>query len=55
MDVESLALQYAEIRVLSAPFAIATIPVVGWLIALEKTLSVFYIQFFMYTPSPVIF
>ena len=47
VNVETLALQYAEIRVLSAPFAIATIPIVGWLIALEKTLSVFYIQFFI--------
>ena len=47
VDVETLALQYAEIRVLSAPFAIATIPVVGWLIALEKTLSVFFIQVFI--------
>ena len=46
-NVETLAFQYAEIRVLSAPFAIATIPIVGWLIALEKTLSVFYIQFFI--------
>ena len=44
VDVETLSFQYAEIRVLSAPFAIATIPVVGWLIALEKTLSVLFIQ-----------
>ena len=36
-NVEILAFQYIEIRALSAPFAIATIPVIGWLIALEKT------------------
>ncbi|MFL2812892.1 MAG: MATE family efflux transporter [Paracoccaceae bacterium] len=47
VNVETLALQYAEIRVLSAPFAIATIPVIGWLIALEKTLSVLFIQLFI--------
>ena len=47
VDVESLALKYAEIRILSAPFAIATIPVIGWLIALEKTLSVLFIQLFI--------
>ena len=44
VDVETLSFQYAEIRVLSAPLSIATIPVVGWLIALEKTLSVLFIQ-----------
>ena len=46
-NVEILALQYIEIRALSAPFAIATIPVIGWLIALEKTRSIFYIQIFI--------
>ena len=46
-SVETIALKYAEIRVLSAPFAIATIPLIGWLIALEKTLSVFVIQLFI--------
>ena len=29
LDVEKLSLEYAQIRVLSAPFAIATIPVIG--------------------------
>ena len=43
-NVEILALQYVEIRTLSAPFAIATIPVIGWLIALEKTRSIFYLS-----------
>ena len=47
VNVETLDLKFAEIRVLSAPFAIATIPIIGWLLALEKTLSVFYIQFFI--------
>ena len=46
-NVEILSLQYVEIRTLSAPFAIATIPVIGWLIALEKTRSIFYIQIFI--------
>ena len=36
-NVEILALQYVEIRTLSAPFAIATIPVIGWLIAVSYT------------------
>ena len=44
LAVETLAVEYANIRVLSAPFAIATIPIIGWLIALEKTFSIFIIQ-----------
>lgn len=47
VNVETLAFNYAEIRVLSAPFAVATIPIIGWLIALEKTVSVFLIQLFI--------
>ena len=43
-SVESIALAYVEIRILSAPFAIANITIIGWLIAMEKTLRVFSIQ-----------
>ena len=44
LSVESNALAYVEIRILSAPFAIANITIIGWLIAMEKTVRVFFIQ-----------
>ena len=43
-SVEKNALAYAQIRILSAPLAIANITVIGWLIAMEKTVRVFFIQ-----------
>ena len=43
-SVESNALAYVKIRILSAPFAIANITIIGWLIAMEKAVRVFFIQ-----------
>ena len=43
-SVEENALHYVQIRILSAPFAIANITIIGWLIAMEKTVRVFFIQ-----------
>ena len=46
-DVEELAQKYISIRVWSAPAAISLYGIVGWLIALERTKSVLFLQFFM--------
>ena len=46
-EVEKLAEKYFLIRVWSAPAAIALYGVIGWLIALERTISVLILQFFM--------
>lgn len=46
-EVESLARTYMEIRIFSAPAAIALYGLTGWLIALERTGSVFVIQLWM--------
>ena len=46
-SVEAHALTYVEIRVFSAPIAIANITLIGWLIAMERALRVFFIQFFV--------
>ena len=46
-DVEVLAQKYISIRVWSAPAAIGLYGIVGWLIALERTKSVLFLQFFM--------
>ena len=46
-DVEELAQKYISIRVWSAPSAIGLYGIVGWLIALERTKSVLFLQFFM--------
>ncbi len=45
--VEIAALSYVQIRIWSAPFAIANITIIGWLIAMEKTVRVFFIQLFI--------
>lgn len=45
--VETLARQYMEIRIYSAPAAIAIYGATGWLIAQERTRAVFAIQFLM--------
>ena len=47
IEVEKLAEKYFLIRVWSAPAAIALYGVIGWLIALERTISVLILQFFM--------
>jgi len=44
MEVESLAQQYLQIRVYSAPAAIALFGITGWLIAKEKTREVLLLQ-----------
>lgn len=46
-EVEGLARDYMQIRVFSAPAAIAIYGVTGWLIALERTRDVLVIQFWM--------
>ena len=47
MEVKSLAKEYLEIRIYSGPAVIGLYGITGWLIAKEKTKSVFFIQFFM--------
>ena len=44
MEVESLAQKYLQIRVYSAPAAIALFGITGWLIAKEKTREVLLLQ-----------
>ena len=44
MEVESLAQKYLQIRVYSAPAAIALFGITGWLIAKEKTRDVLLLQ-----------
>ncbi len=46
-EVESLAREYMQIRVWSAPATIALYGVIGWLIAQERTRAVFAIQVLM--------
>ncbi len=46
-EVEGLAREYMQIRVLSAPAAIAMYGITGWLIAQERTKAVLAIQFTM--------
>ena len=46
-QVETLAREYMEIRIYSAPLAIAIYGASGWLIAQERTHAVFIIQFIM--------
>ena len=46
-SVEAHALTYVEIRIFSAPIAIANITLIGWLIAMERALRIFFIQFFV--------
>ncbi len=42
--VELMAFDYAKIRLISAPFAIAIIPITGWLIATESTYKILAMQ-----------
>lgn len=46
-EVEDLARDYMQIRIFSAPAAIAIYGVTGWLIALERTRAVLVIQLWM--------
>ncbi len=46
-EVEALANDYMAIRIYSAPAAIAVYGLTGWLVALERTRSVFVIQLWM--------
>jgi MATE family multidrug resistance protein len=46
-EVETLAIQYLQIRVWSSPFAIALFGITGWLIAQERTRAVLAIQLWM--------
>jgi len=46
-EVESLARSYMQIRIFSAPAAIALFGITGWLIALERTKAVLLLQLWM--------
>ena len=46
-EVEALARQYLSIRIWTAPFAIAVYALTGWLVAMERTGGVFWVQFLM--------
>ena len=47
LEVENLATQYVNWRILSAPAAIAIFGITGWLIALERTRDVLVLQILM--------
>ncbi len=46
-EVEGLARTYLTIRIWTAPFAIAVFAFTGWLVAMERTMGVFYVQLVM--------
>ena len=46
-EVETLAASYLRIRIWTAPFAIAVYALTGWLVAMERTSGVFWIQLVM--------
>ncbi|MDW3224823.1 MAG: MATE family efflux transporter [Paracoccaceae bacterium] len=46
-DVESLAWAYLSIRIWTAPAAIAVYALTGWLVAMERTSGVFWVQLVM--------
>ena len=46
-EVESLAQEYLAIRIWTAPAAIAVFALTGWLVAMEKTAGVFWVQLVM--------
>ncbi|ABG33416.1 MATE family efflux transporter [Roseobacter denitrificans] len=46
-EVEGLARQYLAIRIWTAPAAIAVFALTGWLVAMEKTAGVFWVQLVM--------
>ncbi|MEP5761983.1 MAG: MATE family efflux transporter [Litoreibacter sp.] len=46
-EVEALARQYLTIRIWSAPFAISVFAFTGWMVAMERTVGMFYVQLVM--------
>ena len=46
-EVENLARSYLAIRIWSAPFAISVFALTGWLVAMERTSGVFWVQLVM--------
>ncbi|GAA6206957.1 MATE family efflux transporter [Cognatishimia sp. WU-CL00825] len=46
-EVESLAREYLFIRIWTAPAAIAVYAITGWLVAMERTTGVFWVQLIM--------
>ncbi|MCY4334092.1 MAG: MATE family efflux transporter [Litoreibacter sp.] len=46
-EVEELARDYLAIRIWSAPAAIAVYALTGWLVAMERTIGVFWVQLVM--------
>jgi MATE family multidrug resistance protein len=46
-EVESLARDYLQIRIWTAPVAIAVYAITGWLVAMERTTGVFWVQLVM--------
>jgi len=46
-EVENLARDYLQIRIWTAPAAIAVYAATGWLVAMERTTGVFWVQFVM--------
>lgn len=46
-EVESLAWSYLTIRIWTAPIAIAVYALTGWLVAMERTAGVFWVQLVM--------
>ena len=47
VEVEGLARQYLSIRIWTAPAAIAVYALTGWLVAMERTGAVFWVQLIM--------
>lgn len=46
-EVQELTRQYLTIRIWSAPFAIAVFALTGWMVAMERTIGMFYVQLIM--------
>lgn len=46
-EVEAIARQYLSIRIWSAPFAISVFALTGWMVAMERTSGMFYVQLVM--------
>jgi len=46
-EVENLARDYLQIRIWTAPAAIAVYALTGWLVAMERTIGVFWVQLIM--------
>ncbi len=46
-EVEGMAATYLKIRIWAAPFAIAVFAFTGWMVAMERTMGVFWVQLVM--------